>query len=208
MPKIVNHEERRAAIAEAAAGAIAEIGIDNVTMGGLAAAAGCTVGALPHYFDGKDEILVAALRYVLETIRARASKVAIDTSFDAVQVWLSILPNSARGRREWRVWLAFCGRAAYNDVLSREFRARYATGHTDTIGMLRAMQSMGSLPRDLDLERAAEGVTTMIDGLGVRATLEPKAWPRARLQTIGEDDWEDRHSRHQGNERVDDRDGN
>lgn len=182
MPKIVNHDERRVEIARAAARMIAEVGIDQVTMGDVAKAAGCTVGALPHYFKDKDQILVAALRNVHETVRARASERAVSSHFDPVAVWLSILPTTAEQRREWRVWLAFSGRAAHSDVLAAEFRARYAQGHLDTLLMLRAMQSMGALPKSLDLEMASESVTTMIDGLGMRATLEPRAFPSARQE--------------------------
>ena len=46
--------------------------------------------------------------------------------------------------------------------------------------MLRAMQSTGELPRQLDLVAASESVTTMIDGLGMLATLEARAFPLAR----------------------------
>jgi len=180
MPKVVNHDERRSQIAEAAARTIAEFGIENVTMGDLAKAAGFTVGALPHYFASKNEILIAALRHVHEVVRKRASERAVSTRFDPVEVWLSILPTTAEQRREWRVWLAFGGRAAYDELLASEFRARYAQGQKDTQLMLRAMQGMGALPRTLDIETASESVTTMIDGLGIRATLEARAWPLAR----------------------------
>ena len=179
MPKVVNHDERRGAIAAAAARTIAEVGIDSVTMGDLARRAGCTVGALPHYFANKDEILIAALRHVHETVRARASARALSSKLDPIEVWLSVLPSTAEQRREWRVWLAFAGRAAYSDVLAAEFRARYAQGHADTTMMLRALQSTGELPRQLDLDAASESITTMIDGLGMRATLEARAWPVA-----------------------------
>src|SRR5688500_8318522 len=132
VPKVVNHDERRLAIARAATHAISEVGIERVTMGDLARASGCTVGALPHYFPGKDDILIAALRHVHESVRERAARRAMATGFDAVEVWLSVLPTTAEQRREWRVWLAFGGRAAYDDVLAAEFKQRYAQGHADT----------------------------------------------------------------------------
>lgn len=180
MPKLVNHDERRVAIASAAARTIAEVGIDSTTMGDVARAAGCTVGALPHYFANKDEILIAALQHVHETVRVRAAQRALSSRLDPVEVWLAVLPINAEQRREWRVWLAFGGRAAYDEVLAAEFRARYAQGHQDTQLVLRAVQSTGALPRQLDLEAASESVTTMIDGLGLRATLESRTWPLAR----------------------------
>ncbi len=76
VPKLVDHEEKRREIAAGAAEAIAEMGIDQVTMVDIAQAAGCTTGCVTHYFDNKDEILLAALRYVDEsmTVRLRGAR--------------------------------------------------------------------------------------------------------------------------------------
>lgn len=182
MPRVVNHEERRAKIAHAAARAIAEVGIDRVKMSDVAAAAGCTVGALPHYFEGKDEILAAALRAVHEAIRERATRVAVETGFDPVAVWLAILPTTPGAAGEWRVWLSFSGRGPFNEVLGAELSRRYARAHEDTCLMLRSMQTSGRLPADLDVEHASETVAAMIDGLGLRATLQPGTWPTERMR--------------------------
>ena len=183
MPKVVNHDARRVKIALAAAEAIAEVGVDRVKMTDLAAAAGCTVGALPHYFKGgKDEILIAALREVHTTIRTRATQVAIDTRFDPLAVWMSVLPSTPAQRKEWLVWIAFSGRGPFNEVLGEELKARHERGTEDTISILRSMQAVGELPNDLDLRDAAETITALVDGIGMRATLSPKDWPPEKMR--------------------------
>ena len=74
MPKIVDRVERRAAIAAAAADAIADEGIEAVTMKGIAARAGVTTGAVTHYFDDKQEVILAALLFVDAAMRAAARR--------------------------------------------------------------------------------------------------------------------------------------
>lgn len=60
MPKIVDHDERRNHIAEAATQVILREGFDHATMREVAAAAGYTHGAIARYFPDKHSLLVAA----------------------------------------------------------------------------------------------------------------------------------------------------
>ena len=50
---------------------IAEEGLDTLTMRNIARHVGCSVGSLPHYFDGKDDIVDAALNWSNERIFSR-----------------------------------------------------------------------------------------------------------------------------------------
>ena len=181
MPKLVDHDARRDAIAAAAARAIAEQGIDRVTTHDLAKAAGCTVGALPRYFRNKDEILVAALRHVVAGVRKRATAVVLNHGvLEPMRMWAQVLPVGAPQRREWQVWIAFSGRAATHPELRDEFKQRYEEGHKDTRLLLKTMRDNRELPYDLDLDDAAELLTSVVDGLGIRATLQPRDWPAAK----------------------------
>ena len=58
-------------IITAVAELIAEQGLENLTMRNIANHVGCSVGTLPHYFDGKDDIVVAALKWSNERIFSR-----------------------------------------------------------------------------------------------------------------------------------------
>ncbi len=64
MPKVVDHDARRAAIVEAALRVIAGAGLENATVRRIAHEAVSTTGLVTHYFANKDEILIAALRHV------------------------------------------------------------------------------------------------------------------------------------------------
>ncbi|MDG2481005.1 MAG: TetR family transcriptional regulator [Alphaproteobacteria bacterium] len=61
MPKQVDHDEQRSAIAHAALRVIARVGIESATMRGIAAEADCTTGLLTHYFSSRDDLIDHAL---------------------------------------------------------------------------------------------------------------------------------------------------
>jgi AcrR family transcriptional regulator len=63
MPKIVNHDERRDQIALVACRVVAENGFDQATIVRIAREAGYTTGMVAHYFDTKQDIIIAALRF-------------------------------------------------------------------------------------------------------------------------------------------------
>jgi len=59
MPKIVDHAQR-GRIALVACRVVAEHGFDRASMVRIARAAGYTTGMLGHYFDTKQDIIIAA----------------------------------------------------------------------------------------------------------------------------------------------------
>src|SRR5512142_2273528 len=71
MPKIVDHEQRRNEIALVACRVVAEYGFDQATIVPIARQAGYTTGMVAHYFDTKQDIIVAALRLILRRIEER-----------------------------------------------------------------------------------------------------------------------------------------
>ena len=69
MPKIVDHEQRRDEIALVACRVVAEYGFDQATIVRIAREAGYTTGMVAHYFDTKQDIIIAALRLILRAHR-------------------------------------------------------------------------------------------------------------------------------------------
>src|SRR5262252_380065 len=73
MPKIVDHDQRRRELAQAAWNVIADSGIDGATTREIAREAGFSTGVLAHYFERKDDILLEALHMSHATIKRRMS---------------------------------------------------------------------------------------------------------------------------------------
>src|SRR5205085_11457999 len=76
MPKIVDHAQRRDEIALVACRVVAQHGFDGASMVRIAHEAGYTTGMLAHYFDTKQDIIIAALRLILRRIQARLTQPA------------------------------------------------------------------------------------------------------------------------------------
>ena len=177
MPKIVDRVERRAAIAAAAAGAIADEGIEAVTMKGIAARAGVTTGAVTHYFNDKDEVILAALLFVDAAMRSRLD-VALERGQSLVDALLAALPNDPASRRDWRVWRVFTNAASRSDLLMSHYRAAN-TAWLDTAMHVLAEQ----LERRPD-ERDAQLVVAVVDSMGDAASADPTSWPIERQRQL------------------------
>ncbi len=78
LPKIVDHERRRDEIALVACRVVAAYGFDQATIVRIAREAGYTTGMVAHYFDTKQEIVIAALRLILRRIEERLTAAAGD----------------------------------------------------------------------------------------------------------------------------------
>ena len=176
MPKRVDHDARREEIAAAAARVAAARGIESVTSADLAAAAGCTVGALPHYYRGKDAILLAALQYARRSVADRAAALANAGEGSLADILSAALPMDADSRRDARVWFAFFGRALHSPEIGREYRQRYRTLERDALVLLEGRRLLG----DGSPAEVLATIFAFIDGLAMRVLIEPRSWPASR----------------------------
>lgn len=181
MPKVVDHAVRRAELVDAAWRVIAAEGLEAATMRRIAEAAGCTTGRVTHYFDSKDDVLVAALREVHRRAGERMIRHigGADAASVLLEVLLEALPVDEDRQLEWKVWLAFWGRAAADERLRHEQEQRY----TEWRGLLdklvrRARPGVAAADR----RTAVDLIAGAIDGLGIQAVLEPAAFTTARLR--------------------------
>jgi len=173
MPKIVDHEERRRAIASAAVDAIAANGLEGVKLADIAAAAGVTTGAIAHYFPDKDAVLAAALEEVCTRIFLEMGPP--DGPLQVGEL-ADVMPVTPEKRAEWKVWLAYWGRAPQSETL----RAIHAQYYSD-IEQAVATDLDGHVE---DAGLVASAVMAAVDGVGTRATLEPEAWPAERQMAL------------------------
>jgi AcrR family transcriptional regulator len=181
MPKVVDHAARRAELVDAAWRVIAAEGLEAATVRRIAQAAGCTTGLVTHYFESKDDMLVAALREVHRRAGQRMIRHVggADIADVLLEVILDALPMDQDRQLEWKVWLAFWGRAATDARLRQEQQRRYAEWR----GLLGKLIRRAH-PADAAAERrsAVDLIAGAIDGLGIQATLEPAKFTDARLR--------------------------
>ena len=181
MPKRVDQQARRQQIAEAAVSVIGRMGMEGVRLRDVAREAEVTTGAVAHYFEDKEAVLCAALERIVAQTLERMEKAGPRPSPEDLDGFVRrvsrYLPLDERTREEWRVWLAFWGRAIANEKLRAIYRRHYAAIIERLAAFLRAMNP--DAPESAVI-CATDALMGAIDGVGVRATLEPEEWPKAR----------------------------
>lgn len=171
-------------ITDAAIGVINRTGLDGARLRDVARAANVTTGAVTHYFDGKDAVLEATLeevvRRTLKRMTAATGPGATESPERFIQSVCGYLPLDAESRGEWRVWLAFWGRAISDERLGRVHQGYYRGITHRLITPLRALAPEGRKPSRKRALACADGLIAALDGVGTRATLEPDLWPPDR----------------------------
>jgi TetR/AcrR family transcriptional regulator, transcriptional repressor of bet genes len=119
MPKIVDHQQRRDEIALVACRVLAEYGFDQATIVRIAREAGYTTGMVAHYFDTKQDIIVAALRLILRRIEERLTPGTNAQRADLLALLTEALPVDETRYIECAVWMAFWGQVPADRRLRR-----------------------------------------------------------------------------------------
>jgi AcrR family transcriptional regulator len=174
MPRVVDHEARRAEVVAALWRVVSRDGLEAVTVRSVAAETGMSTSVVSHYFAGKDELLRLAFRLVLDRGLARAG--AAPAGERARALLVSALPLDAERRAEARIWFSFLGLAVSRPDLAAEQRHVYRAWRTALAGALRH----DGLRAGLDAEAEAGALIALVDGLTVQAAFEPWRLPRRR----------------------------
>jgi TetR/AcrR family transcriptional regulator, transcriptional repressor of bet genes len=115
VPKIVDHDQRRDEIALVACRVVAEHGFGRATVVRIAREAGYTTGMVAHYFDSKQDIIIAALRLILRRIEERLARPASNL----LVLLAESLPVDPQRYIECAFWIAFWGQVSADKRLKR-----------------------------------------------------------------------------------------
>lgn len=180
MPRIVDHEARRIELAAAACEAIFRYGMDSLTLTDVGKVAGCTTGTITHYFDNKDALLLAALEHSWGTIKQRMDTRLEQDEHDALGFLAELLPMTAENRIAVVVWYHFWLLGLNNSILAERRRANRIEWLEELKKCLLGMQGRGEIVLDEDITAEMEEVDAIINGIGLRAILDPDEWPAQR----------------------------
>jgi len=176
MPKIVDHDERRDQIALVACRVVAENGFDQATIVRIAREAGYTTGMVAHYFDTKQDIIIAALRLILRRIEERLTKPATDL----LTVLSEALPLDEQRFIECAFWTAFWGQVSADKKLKRI----NAWVHRQYMRLFERCLSEGwQIWEQLNAatrEQVLRSVVTFINGVTASAVASQSDWPAGK----------------------------
>ncbi len=175
MPKVVDVDQRRLELAEAAARVIARSGVDGASMRDIAAEAGWTTGTLVHYFADKHALLDFTLRASIERRRTVRSTRSDQSAAEALRATLiTALPTNDDTRVHWIVTLALAGAAAGDRRLAETQRDAYRDFRGYVVDLLTRIGDV------TDVEIEAERLIALVDGIALQALFDPASWPADR----------------------------
>ncbi len=181
MPKIVDHEARRDAIALVACRVVAQFGFEQATIVRIAREAGYTTGMVAHYFDTKQDIIIAALRLILRRIEERLTPAGrAGAEPDLLALLTEALPVDETRYIECAVWIAFWGQVpadrrlkSINAWLHREYLRLFerclARGWPDWLRWPPATR-----------EQVLRSVFSLINGITASTVASRGDWPAER----------------------------
>jgi AcrR family transcriptional regulator len=170
VPRRVDHEARRRAIAEAVFEVIGRRGLEEVSLRDVAAQAGVSMGAVQHYFASKDQMLLFALDHMRDRAQARMADelaaVEDPTTRETVRAAARVmLPIGEQGRQEAVVAGAFFASALVRPAYAGVLREGYDRLLSVSRQTLRAAAEAGEIADGIDTDREASALFYMVQGL-------------------------------------------
>ncbi|MGC1524317.1 MAG: TetR/AcrR family transcriptional regulator [Steroidobacteraceae bacterium] len=177
MPKIVDHARRREEIAHVACQVVARFGFEQATVARIARAAGYTTGMVAHYYESKQEIILAALRLMLLRIEQRLTRERATREANLLDVLSEALAIDAQRFTECAFWMAFWGQVSADKKLKqlnvwvhREYMRLFARCFA------KYWQEWPAWPQSVR-DQVLRSVVTFMNGLTASAVTSPRDWP-------------------------------
>lgn len=186
MPKIVNHDQKRKLIAEAAWKIIKNEGIEKASIRRVAAEAGMSSGALRHYFSTQDEMLLFIMDYFFDTGKKRSDHK--DWSTDPLQaveeVLMELVPIDEDRKIESSVWWIFALRSLTSEAL-KEKKDELTNGTYELAKSMIEILTLKEIVSDsVNVELEVSRLSVLIEGLSFHSLLRPDVYTTGKVREI------------------------
>jgi AcrR family transcriptional regulator len=188
VPKIVDHEGRRAELAVALWRVALRDGFDAVTVRSVAEESAWSAGALRHYFPDKSGMVMFAIDFVVEAVRQRigdANLTAGSLSPRLVQAHLEqLLPLDDERRLESEVWLALVALARRDPAAARRRAEVDELVRGAVESAVAALEELGALGAGRTRAAETARLHALLDGLVVQLLARPPRLGPQRAREI------------------------
>ncbi|PAU81854.1 transcriptional regulator BetI [Halovibrio salipaludis] len=171
MPKVGVQEERRRQLIEATLEVVGELGLQSATIGAISRTAGMSSGLISHYFGGKQALIEATLRQLLEELKLALIEHTGAGTLTPQQRLVAIVEANfsdfQRSTAATRTWLSFWARAMHEPGLARLQHINNRRLYSNLCYSFRQL-----LPVEA-ARSAAKQTAALIDGFWLRSALWP-----------------------------------
>jgi AcrR family transcriptional regulator len=176
VPKLVDHQQRRAEIIEAVWTLVARDGFGALTMRDIASELHLANGALTRYFPSKSAILRAALERANAVTNERAAEsIGSRTGLDAFRrLCLEIMPLDEVRLAEARVVIGFWAYAASDSSLVAVFDQAMEQWRSRMVKYLVEAAETGEFAGGVSIITLVDTVMATLMGLQVNAIFSPQ----------------------------------
>jgi AcrR family transcriptional regulator len=186
MPKKVDHDQRRAAIAALVVDVIQGEGAESATVRRVSQKGGFSVGVITHYFRDKDELIASAFGWL-----AAQSFAGLESALAAQAPGLARLRAALEfmvpvtGARSFpAVWLSLWSGAMHNPRLAEVHRHYYGRWRLILARALRDAVARREAPLPTDVGDTVDLLVAGVDGLWIATTFEAGRFSRARRRRL------------------------
>lgn len=188
MPKIVDPEQRRQAIADALFDVLRQGGLSKVTLAAVADRADLAIGSVRHFLGTREEMIGFAFDVISDRFRDRVVasaqdlRAALDDGrLDAearlqatADLLCEFLPLDEARRNEAVVWIEFETAARTDPQLGRTSRRAGAQTTLLLQTILDSIQGREGIGTAVDLAVETARLAALLDGLTIRCVLHPE----------------------------------
>jgi AcrR family transcriptional regulator len=185
--KKVDHDQRRLEVAIAAATLIADEGLEALTTRNLAAAMGCSIGVLSHYFANKDEIVIAAMNWADSRIEERFNRLIEQSPMGADHYQpfiIGTLPLDEQSELEWRVRLNLAAYSLTHPRLKQSQDELRKSRQQRLLKMVLALQQSGNIRTDIKPEIIMQNAIDLVTGTAYNLLMIPMQERAEKLEFV------------------------
>lgn len=183
MPKIVDAEEKRLLIAQAACRVVVAKGVANTRMADIATEANVTTGMVVNYFNSKDEIIEAALRLAFRNIETKIAERTQDrrtaSLFEMLEPAIGVSDDD---RADVAVWINFWGMLSVDREMRELNKALHRDGLQTYTSAMHAAWPESTEWSDEVFDAALTSIVTCLFGLSAGGIVNPTTWSTTVLR--------------------------
>ncbi len=166
------HPLRKQQLIDATLGSVAQYGLQKTTIITISRIAGLSSGIISHYFGGKQGLIEATVKYLLEQLKhallERISQTPLNTNDRLKMVVEANFTQLQRSVPATKTWLSFWAQSMHDPGLARLQHINSKRLHSNLLFSFKQI-----LNKDLAIT-AAKQTAAMIDGFWLRSALSPR----------------------------------